>query len=135
VGRPAFTAPLRDGASGTCELVNARTGQTVARDVEAALSRATRRRGLLGRDGMPEHAALVIAPCPAVHTIAMRFSLDIVFVDRDGTAVRVVKDLRPWRMAASPTAYAVIEMPAGALGRNDVAPGDRLLLRAIPARL
>ena len=131
MGRPTFTAPLRDGAAGGCELVNVRTGRTVARDVEAALTSETRRKGLLGRDGMPDASALVIAPCPAVHTIAMRFAIDIVFVDRDGTAVRVVRNLRPWRMAASPRAYAVIEMPAGALERFEIAAGDRLMLRPL----
>jgi len=124
-----FLNPLTHSAEGACDLINERTGQVVARAVEAALTSETRRRGLLGRDGLPEGAALLIAPCPAIHTFSMRFAIDVVFVDGAGTAVHVVRDLQPWRIAIAPRAFAVIEMAAGALARREVARGDRLTLR------
>ena len=109
-------------------LMNERTHQTVATTVETAATRTTRRRGLLGRDGLPESTAMVLAPCAAVHTAGMRFPIDVVFVDRQGYAVKVVRNLRPWRIALATGGRAVIEMPAGTLRWGQVLIGDRLYL-------
>ncbi len=79
------------------------------------MTRATRKRGLLGRDGLPAGSALMLEPCPAVHTAFMRFAIDIVFVDRQGYAVKIVRNLGPWRIAVAPRAHAVVEMAAGQL--------------------
>jgi uncharacterized membrane protein (UPF0127 family) len=111
-------------------LINERTSEIVARQVEIADTRRTRRRGLLGRDEMPVSSALMIVPCFAVHTAFMRFSIDVIFTSRDGRVVRIVQDLRPWQMAVSARARTVIEMPAGALRGCGVAVGDRLRLQS-----
>jgi uncharacterized membrane protein (UPF0127 family) len=110
-------------------LMNERTQAAVATDVELASTRATRRRGLLGRDSLAPTAALMLTPCVAVHTAFMRFPIDIVFLDRDGRAVKLVSDVGPWRMAGSKRARTVIEMAAGSLRRHAIALGDRLYLR------
>ncbi len=113
-------------------LVNERTRERVASSVEIAATRQTRRRGLLGRDSLDESSALLLAPCAAVHTAGMRFAIDVVFVDRQGYTVKVVRDLRPWRIALASGARAVIEMPAGTLRWGQVMPGDRLFLTPSP---
>jgi uncharacterized membrane protein (UPF0127 family) len=113
-------------------LVNARTGEVIAGAVEIADTRATRRRGLLGRDRLDPSAALVLAPCFAIHTAFMRFSIDAVFINRDGVVVRIVRDLAPWRLAAAWRARAVIEVTAGVLGARDLQVGDRVYLSSVP---
>ena len=60
-------------------------------------------------------SAMLLAPCAAVHTAGMRFPIDVVFVDRQGYAVKVVRDLQPWRIAIATSGRAVIEMAAGSL--------------------
>jgi uncharacterized protein len=50
----------------------------VAVPLERTLNRAMRRRGLLGRDGL--NGALLIDRCRSVHTVGMRFALDVAFV-------------------------------------------------------
>src|ERR671922_408108 len=109
-------------------LINARTGAAVARTVEIADTRATRRRGLLGREAMATGSALLITPCFAIHTAFMRFAIDVMFIDRDGRVVRIVRNLTPWRMAIAVRARSVVEMPGGALQSCDVRLGDRLYL-------
>ena len=109
-------------------LMNARTSCAVADDVEVALSRNARRKGLLGRDGLAPFSAMVLAPCAAIHTMFMRFAIDVVFVDADGRALRIVKSLAPWRAAMTPLAHTVIELPAGTLTTREVAVGDPLYL-------
>ena len=109
-------------------LINERTRKPVATQVEIAATRRTRRRGLLGRNGLDEASAMLLAPCAAVHTAGMRFAIDVVFVDRQGYAVKVVRNLRPWRIALAAGGRAVIEMAAGSLAWGQVLPGDRLFL-------
>jgi uncharacterized membrane protein (UPF0127 family) len=108
------------------QLINKRTSMAVASVVELAVTRADRRRGLLGRDALDLSAGMMLAPCVAVHTAFMRFPIDVVFVDRDGVVRKIVRDLKPWRIATSPRAYAAVELAAGV--ERDVVPGDRLFL-------
>ena len=114
-------------------LINERTGNPVATLVEIAATRSTRRRGLLGRDRLDAASAMLLAPCAAVHTAGMRFAIDVVFVDRQGYAVKVVPNLRPWRIALAAGGRAVIEMSAGSLASGQVLPGDRLFLAPVSA--
>ena len=107
------------------ELVNQRTGDRVARVVEIAATRATRRKGLLGRASLDPSAALVLSPCMAVHTAFMRFPIDVVFVTSAGV-VRKIVSLPPWRLAADLGACAVIEFAAGAT--RGIRVGDRIYL-------
>ncbi|OFW40810.1 MAG: hypothetical protein A3J29_00580 [Acidobacteria bacterium RIFCSPLOWO2_12_FULL_67_14b] len=109
-------------------LLNARSDRTIASDVTLALTRTERRHGLLGHDSLDLSAALVLSPCWSIHTMFMRFPIDVVFVDRDGRAVRIVRGLAPWRFAIAPRAHAVIELPAGILRARDVRVGDELYL-------
>jgi hypothetical protein len=111
-------------------LMNARTNDVVAGQVELADTRATRRRGLLGRDSMAASSAIILLPSFAIHTAFMRFPIDVVFVNRAGVVVRIVTDLEPWRMAGDWRAHAVVELPGGTLSALDIRAGDRLYLAA-----
>lgn len=113
--------------------MNARTRLPVATQVEIAATRTTRRKGLLGRDRLDETAAMLLAPCAAVHTAGMRFPIDVVFVDRQGYAVKVVRNLQPWRIALAAGGRVVIEMAAGSLRWGQVLLGDRLYLAPVSA--
>ena len=109
-------------------LTNRRTGAELATDVERAVTVLTRLRGLLGRDGLAEGAALVIEPCTSIHTFFMRFSIDAAFLDKAGRVVRAIPDLRPWRATRIyPSASLVVELPAGTLARTGTIEGDELL--------
>ena len=87
----------RAGLSGKATaLVNRRTGRVLATSVEIARTRATRRRGLLGRDSMDPSGAFLLSPCCAIHTAFMRFAIDVVFVDKRGSIVSILHELQPW---------------------------------------
>ena len=125
----SFVQPLlREGSDGHM-LVNARSGSVVADRVMTAFDSKSRRKGLLKQDSMPEGSALIIAPCNAIHTFFMRFAIDVAFVARDGRVLKTRKAVPAWRLAASLGAFAVVELPSGALDRSDLAPGDLLVAR------
>ena len=129
-----FLEPLLRLRSGTGCLIDAATGTVIANDVKTAFDSASRRQGLLGCETWPEGRALVLAPCAAVHTCFMRFPIDVVFVDRAGRVRRVAEHLRAWRIAASPRAFAAIEMAAGSAAAAGLRPGARLAISAQPAQ-
>ena len=98
-----------------------------------ASTRRSRMLGLARLHALPADHGLLLEPCRSVHTVSMRFPIDVVFVDRQGYAVKVVRNLRPWRIALSFGGRAVIEMAAGSLRWGQVVPGDRLYLAPAPA--
>ena len=111
-----FLQPYLRNPESLWALRNVSTNTLLASTVLTAFDRESRNRGLLGRDALQAGTALVIAPCSGVHTWCMRFSIDLIFVDRLGTVLRVRQGVRPWRLALRLGAFAVIELPAGSAG-------------------
>ncbi len=64
-----------------------------------ARSRRERLRGLLGRDGLEAGRLLLLERCGAVHTVGMRFPIDVLFLDRDWRVVGLRRALSPGRLA------------------------------------
>lgn len=103
-------------------------GDRVIASADVARSRAERRRGLLGRDHLD--GALVIERARSVHSIGMRFDLDVAFVAADGEVLEIVhlprhRLTRPRRRAAF-----VVEAAAGSFERWRVRPGDVVEVRS-----
>jgi uncharacterized protein len=106
-----------------------RDGKVLA-TLEVQTSWRGRSRGLLGRDGID--GAILLRPARAVHTLRMRFPIDVAFCDRRLVVVRIVT-LGPNRVTRPVLrAHSVIECEAGMLGKWDVGPGTRLEARGIP---
>jgi len=125
-----FLAPLLRKTDESLTLVNPRSGHSLAHTLTGAFDSASRNKGLLGRDGLEDGHALIIAPTNAIHTIFMRFPIDIVFVTRDGRVAGGRHAVKPWRIACAFSAHAVIELPAGTLARCDTVAGDTLIITA-----
>jgi hypothetical protein len=80
-----------------------------------AVARGPRAR-LLGLAGLRREEAgdgLLIPRCAHVHTFGMRFPLDLVFLDADGSPLLVARAVPPRRFAGLCGAAAVLEMPRG----------------------
>ena len=103
-------------------------GDDVLCSVEVAVAAGQRLRGLLGRDGL--EGALLLPRCRSVHTMGMRFAIDVAFLDRSGCVVDVVAPMRPWRLGhLRLRARQVLEAEAGAFERWRLAAGDVLEVR------
>ena len=104
------------------------SGARVLASAEVASDGHTRRRGLLGRDGVD--GALVIESCRWVHTLGMRFPIDVAYVDADGTVLKTARMGRHrigWPVRGGDW---VIEAQAGAFERWDLHVGDVVEVRA-----
>lgn len=80
--------------------------------VEAATHRA-RLRGLAGLASLDPGVGLLLPRTRSVHTIGMRFALDLLWLGRDGEVVRVDREVGPWRHRGARRARAVVEVGGG----------------------
>ena len=92
--------------------------------IEVARTHHERSRGLLGRDGL--EGALLLPRTRSVHTVAMRFPIDVALCTADLEVV-AVRTLVPGRFVLPRRGVrAVIEAEAGAFARWGITPGSRL---------
>ncbi len=106
-------------------------GTVLCERCEIADRMLARMRGLLGRDGLAPGGGMLISGEASVHMFFMRFPIDVVFIDRSRTVVKIVHDLRPWRIAGARKAAAALELPAGTAARLGLRQGDKLTLQPV----
>lgn len=89
----------------------------------------TRLRGLVGASASDfgNGCGLWIVPCRGVHTLAMRFPIDVVYLDRSQTVVHIERGLQPWRFApVRLQAASVLELPCQTVTGTGTALGDKI---------
>jgi uncharacterized protein len=98
-----------------CERLDALPGTDLdaGHRVAYAKTRRSRSKGLARLDELPTGLALHIPKCRSVHTVTMRFPLDLVWLAKDGTPVRVDRDVPPNRLRTCLGARSVVECNAG----------------------
>jgi uncharacterized membrane protein (UPF0127 family) len=112
------------------EVVNARTGDVIINRGRLADSFKTRSVGLLGDAKLDEDEGLIIRPCWSIHTLFMRFAIDVLFLDKKGKVRKIVRRMPAWRFAMSLGAHDTIEMAPGVLDDFDVRVGDPIEVRS-----
>jgi len=95
--------------------------------VARAVSLPQRLRGLLGRPPPPKGCALLIERCGSVHTVGMRYALDLIFLDKNRCVTRVVRNVPPNRLFifGGWRAASVLEAASGWLPAGIPRPGMR----------
>ncbi len=109
-------------------LINTSKNTIIASTVEVASGFQKRNKGLLGRTSLENGKALWIPNSYfSVHTFFMKFSLDLIFVDRNLVVQTVKTHVPPWRLVfAHWRSFSVFEMAAGQLTPDKVEKGDIL---------
>ena len=109
--------------------VRNRTRDTVLADrADIADTAAARNRGLLSRTGLSDGEGLWIVPCEGVHTIGMKFPIDVVFLSRKRKVLKIRRAMKKWRIAVCLWGHSVLELPAGACEAANLRVGDQLEL-------
>jgi uncharacterized membrane protein (UPF0127 family) len=101
----------------------------LATSLAVADSHWTRLKGLLdrGADDFGKGSGLWIVPCRGVHTLGMRFPIDVVYLDRSMTVIHVEPELKPWRFAPVRTkAASVLELPCRMAAQTSTTVGDKI---------
>ncbi|MEZ2347767.1 DUF192 domain-containing protein [Terriglobus sp. RCC_193] len=102
----------------------------IASKVGVADTSLRRMVGLLGRSDLGSEQGLWIKPCSGVHTLGMRFPIDVVGLDADFCVVRLWPLLKAHRITAIvPAVRTVLELASGRITHCELRPGDRLHIR------
>ena len=97
--------------------------------VEVAETARERARGLLGRSALAPGHAMWLAPCRSIHTIGMRFPIDVVFLDREARVLTIRERVRSFRLTwGGWRASGVLEFAAGEVARLRITRGQQLML-------
>jgi uncharacterized membrane protein (UPF0127 family) len=113
------------------QVTNRTRNSALATRLTLADTPQTRDRGLLGRDGLAPGEGLWIIPCQAIHMFFMRFSIDLIYIDRQKRVRKVKSNIAPWRISTCFTAHSVLELPVGIVRETGTRRGD--LLEILPA--
>ncbi|WP_035425358.1 DUF192 domain-containing protein [Atopobium fossor] len=96
--------------------------------VEEAKSFGSRLRGLMLHKPEDVHGGLLLWNCSSVHCCFMRFSIDVVYVDRN-MRVLYKEEIKPWGLGKLVRgAKHVLELPAGKAAYISV--GDTLTMES-----
>jgi uncharacterized membrane protein (UPF0127 family) len=110
-------------------LINATTGLLVAERVRKIDDPFARMVGLLPKASVDSDEGIWLAHCSAVHTIGMRATIDLYFLDKNNCVLKIASAVPPNRLAVTcRNAVIVVELGAGAEAGRDVLVGDRLVM-------
>lgn len=111
----------------TIQIENVTRGITLVSRGRAADNAWTRLRGLIGGKPLQDGEGMLIVPCQSIHTHFMSFPIDALYISPDQQVVGADREMKPWRFGRlHRKARAVLELPAGAIGRSDTQVGDQL---------
>ncbi|MGE4530394.1 MAG: DUF192 domain-containing protein [Acidithiobacillus sp.] len=107
-----------------------REGDILWAEISRAHQFTERLQGLLGIDALTEAQGLLLTPCGSVHTIGMRFPIDVIFLDSSMRVRACHQEVQRWRWRGCWTAHSTLEVSAGGVRRHAIKPGQYLQWRA-----
>jgi uncharacterized membrane protein (UPF0127 family) len=111
----------------TVRVVNRTREILLAGKVRTASTLLSRFVGLLGTASIADGEGLWIAPCRGVHTLGMRYPIDVAFLDARGVVVGILEGLPPNRVGrVFRGARGALELRSGILAATGTVPGDRV---------
>tara|TARA_Y100000591_G_C21633038_1_gene593811 strand:+ start:74 stop:418 length:345 start_codon:yes stop_codon:yes gene_type:complete len=98
----------------------------IAKEAIEAKSSLQKMKGLMFSKGMDGFDAMLFKRCNSIHTFFMNYPLDILFINREMKIVKIIRNLKPWRMTRLYfSAYQALELKGGTLDER-VQEGDVL---------
>ncbi len=108
-------------------IINLTKETWLATKVRKADNFLTRLVGLLKRTHLGPEEALWLMPSKGIHTIGMKFPIDVVFLTKRNEVIGLISGLAPYRISAVHLrGYSVIELPNGTIKKSHTELGDKL---------
>lgn len=115
------------------QLLDRKTARIVVPNLEIAASLWAQSVGLMGRKAFAADSGLLIPHCSAIHTAFLRFPIDVMFLDKQLTVVRLIPALSPWRIVGFVRgAKSVVELPVGTLRQKQITVGQQFAIDLSP---
>lgn len=107
--------------------VNITRNKTLASTLRVADTFYSSLLGLMGRRHFPVGEGLWINPCQSVHSMWMRFPIDVIFLCDQHSIIHVVENMKPFRVTRHVSiAKSVIELPANTISMTQTKVGDQV---------
>jgi uncharacterized protein len=111
----------------TIRITRAADGKVIADRADRAEGLWTRCKGLLGRRSLKGGQGMLIEPCNGIHTLGMRFPIDVIVLDSEGVILRLVSRVQPWRFVLPMRGgRAVVEIAGGEIEAAGLRVGEKL---------
>lgn len=108
-------------------IINQNREKSLATNSRLANTFWLRLRGLLGKTSLPEGEGLVLVGEKSIHTLFMKFPIDVLYIDKNYQVIRVDENMVPYRLGPLVTQSAyVLEVPVGTIAATDTRVGDQL---------
>jgi len=112
------------------QLVNSENGLMIVNHVEHANTWFMRLVGLLNKSNIDQEKALLLKPCKSIHTIGMRFSIDVIFLDKYNRVIKLKRNMKPNRICFSNIkTHSVLELSVGSIDCCNISIGTELLFK------
>ena len=106
-------------------------GRFIAHEVRIVHSLAARWLALSRERSLPTRAGLLLSPAHGIHTLGMRFAVDVVFLTRQMRVVGLVSRLAPWRVLLAPRGTGrVLELAAGQIAATNLKAGTFIVVES-----
>jgi uncharacterized membrane protein (UPF0127 family) len=107
--------------------INVTQNKTLASSLSVADTFLGSLLGLMGRRHFPMGAGLWINPCQSVHSMWMRFPIDVIFLDKQKSIVHLITNMKPFRISRHISrAKSVLELPASTIIETQTQLGDQV---------
>jgi len=117
-------------------VTNVARGTVVGETIEVAASATQKVKGLLGRECLEDGQGLLFKGAGSLHTLFMRFPIDVIYTDKHGKVVKLARAVRPFKLIAAPLrCHYALELPAGAILASKTQVGDHLRFEEEPESL
>lgn len=82
-------------------------------------------KGLMGKKEIKHDEALIIKPCNSIHMFFMKFSIDVIFIDKNDRVCEMIKNIKPWKVSKIiKEAKYVIELKSDKINNHNIEIGD-----------
>lgn len=107
-------------------IVNQTRQRVLAESADVADDSRKRRTGLLKHTSLEPGQGLWIVPSEGVHSFGMKFTIDVLFLDKKRRVRKMRASMVPRRIALCLMAHSVLELPEGTIADTGTQVGDQL---------
>lgn len=110
-------------------------GRFIAHEVTIAYSLAARVLGLSRQRSLPTRAGLLLSPARGLHTLGMRFPVDVVFLSKQMRVLGLAPRVQPWRILLAPRGTGrILELAAGQIAATGLKAGTFIVVESSQAQ-
>ena len=106
-------------------IYNSSQNNLIAADVRVARNFFSRSIGLISKKILSDNEALIIKPCCSIHTLFMKFDIDVLFVNNKNEIIALYERVKPWRILPIHwNSSYVIELAPGSISNKNIKKDD-----------